>query len=317
MPTAVARLSLHAAAAEPTTFLKTDDYIIAKNLWWGMQPCTVASKWHAHWLLSINYASCPTSLPTCRLSLPAPCPPWNRRFHVQRFFAVLDAADVDKYSTRSPDVPFSHNIAVGKLPLTNTSLHFHNIQAGVLRGTCLWVDFPFPAFPENMGHWAEALLPIYSALTDSTWVATAGLAPEAAHLSSVIFPNLRREQVQVRSLQPMAQSGGVLRLRPILLAGRERLLAPDRPRLIRPPAAFRALPAVAYFALWLWRRHHSSVASARIQPSAPIPPHTGPDLGHGHAASRAAPRPQVAPCPAPGAVLRRTGEPERHQLAGL
>ncbi len=129
------------------------------------------------------------------------CPPLvpRPRFHVQRFFAVLDTADVDKYSTHSPDVPFSHNIAVGKLPLTNTSLHFHNIEAGVLRGTCLWVDFPFPAFPENMGHWAEALLPIYSALTNGSWAATAGLAPEAAHLSSVIFPNLRREQVKVRS----------------------------------------------------------------------------------------------------------------------
>ncbi|KAL4433026.1 hypothetical protein ABPG77_006453 [Micractinium sp. CCAP 211/92] len=137
-------------AAEPTTFVKTDDYVIARNLW----------------------------------------------FHVQRFFAVLDTADVDKYSTHSPDVPFSHNIAVGKLPLTNTSLHLHNIEAGVLRGTCLWVDFPFPAFPENMGHWAEALLPIYSALTNGSWAATAGLAPEAAHLSSVIFPNLRREQVK-------------------------------------------------------------------------------------------------------------------------
>lgn len=42
-------------------------------------------------------------------------------------------------------------------------------QAGVLRGTCLWIDFPFPAFPENMGHWAEVLLPVYSALVEGAW----------------------------------------------------------------------------------------------------------------------------------------------------
>lgn len=155
-----------ADAAEPTTFHKTDDFVIARNLW----------------------------------------------FHVQRFFAVLDASDVDKYSTHSADIEFSQNIAVGKLPHTNTSLHFRNIQAGTLKGTCLWIDFPFPAFAENMGHWAEVLLPIYSALSEGTWREHAGRAasevPAGAseaqdagaseaplHISAVIFPNLRREQV--------------------------------------------------------------------------------------------------------------------------
>lgn len=125
-----------------------------------------------------------------------------RRFHVQRFYAVLDVADMNKYDggeagEASPaDVPFSHNIGVGKLPFSNASRHLHNIQAGVLRGTCLWLDFPFPAFPENMGHWAEALAPVYSALADGGWRRR---APDGdGRLQAVIFPNLRREQVEVR-----------------------------------------------------------------------------------------------------------------------
>ncbi|EFN55147.1 hypothetical protein CHLNCDRAFT_134237 [Chlorella variabilis] len=144
-------------AVAATTFDKADDFLISRNLW----------------------------------------------FHVQRFFAVLDASDLDKYgggdgsatsAATSADIPFSQNIAVGKTPFTNVSAHYHNIRAGVLLGTCLWVDFPFPAFPENMGHWAEVLAPIYSALTNASWRQR---APDSeGYLRAVIFPNLRREQVQ-------------------------------------------------------------------------------------------------------------------------
>jgi len=134
------------------------------------------------------------------------------------------------------------------------------MQAGLLRGTTLWLDFPFPAFPENMvgaglrltcltavcathrsaarrppmgeckpadlrahaagrfwirspqacadrqtlitaipllqGHWAEVLAPVYSALTEGAWKER---APEGdGHISALLFPNLRRKQVQVR-----------------------------------------------------------------------------------------------------------------------
>ena len=51
------------------------------------------------------------------------------RFHVQRFFAVLPPEQLGRYSPeRNPDVPFSQNIAAGKLPFADPSLHFHNIQ---------------------------------------------------------------------------------------------------------------------------------------------------------------------------------------------
>lgn len=139
------------------------------------------------------------------------------------------------------------------------------LQAGMLRGTTLWIDFPFPAFPENMvslaaplaahcealtgdsaeaprccgmrkwvhaagarpqcapgptaaasrrtllaagclqGHWAEVLAPVYSALTEGAWKER---APEAdGFINALLFPNLRRSQVQVRATWWGARSG--------------------------------------------------------------------------------------------------------------
>ena len=31
-------------------------------------------------------------------------------------------------------------------------------------GVTLIVDMPFPAYPDNFGHWIEALLPVYNVL---------------------------------------------------------------------------------------------------------------------------------------------------------
>ena len=31
-------------------------------------------------------------------------------------------------------------------------------------GVTLMIDMPFPSYPDNFGHWAEALLPVYNVL---------------------------------------------------------------------------------------------------------------------------------------------------------
>lgn len=41
------------------------------------------------------------------------------------------------------------------------------VQVCYIPGVTLLIDFPFPAFPDNLGHWAELLLPLYSALSSS------------------------------------------------------------------------------------------------------------------------------------------------------
>lgn len=58
------------------------------------------------------------------------------------------------------------------------------------------IDLAFPAFPDNMGHWAEALLPIYNVLEEGAWESAAGNASSV--IDTVIFVNLNRAQLAVR-----------------------------------------------------------------------------------------------------------------------
>ena len=65
-------------------------------------------------------------------------------------------------------------------------------QVGWLAGNTLVVDFPFPAFPENMGHWAEVLLPIYSQLCTGAWK-----RQPSDNIDTLLLANLQRSQLQV------------------------------------------------------------------------------------------------------------------------
>lgn len=42
-------------------------------------------------------------------------------------------------------------------------------QVCCIPGTTLLIDFPFSAFPENLGYWAELLLPLYGVLRTAGW----------------------------------------------------------------------------------------------------------------------------------------------------
>lgn len=98
------------AAAGPTTIDKADDFLISRNLW-------CAHGWSS-WLeqpLRRRAAAAATAAAVCRAPTPLfpPAPPL-RRFHVQRFFAVLEEGDISKYDpsndTIGADIPFSQNI---------------------------------------------------------------------------------------------------------------------------------------------------------------------------------------------------------------
>ena len=73
------------------------------------------------------------------------------------------------------------------------------MQASYVEGTTLVVDLPYPAFPENLGHWAETLAPIYSVLSSGEWQAAARAAGGNGHVDSILLSNLRRQQLQARS----------------------------------------------------------------------------------------------------------------------
>jgi hypothetical protein len=55
------------------------------------------------------------------------------------------------------------------LPTVDAEKFIANVEALWISGTTLAVDLVFPAFPTNLGHWTEILLPMLSALKDGSW----------------------------------------------------------------------------------------------------------------------------------------------------
>ena len=76
------------------------------------------------------------------------------------------------------------------------------MQAGWLPGNTIFLDFPFAAFPENIGHWQEILLPIYNMLSSSAWLAE--MQGGSKYVDTVFMLNLRRDQLRVRQVQDVA-----------------------------------------------------------------------------------------------------------------
>ena len=62
-------------------------------------------------------------------------------------------------------------------------------------GTSLLLDLAFPAFPDNMGHWMEALLPVYNVLEQGLW--KSALPEGSGFIDNIIFVNLRRDNLAV------------------------------------------------------------------------------------------------------------------------
>lgn len=71
------------------------------------------------------------------------------------------------------------------------------VQTGWWAGNTLLIDFPFAAFPDSMGHWAEVLLPLYSVLVTGDWKQQ--VQGSSAHLDRLLLTNVRREELQVCS----------------------------------------------------------------------------------------------------------------------
>lgn len=60
-------------------------------------------------------------------------------------------------------------------------------------GVTLFIDFPFPAFPDNLGHWAELLLPLYSALSSSQLLQL--IKGSHKHIDRLLLLNVRQQLV--------------------------------------------------------------------------------------------------------------------------
>jgi hypothetical protein len=65
------------------------------------------------------------------------------------------------------------------------------LQVCYVPGVTLFLDFPFPAFPDNLGHWAELLLPLYSTLSTKHW--QQHLQGDHQHINRLLLLNVRQQ----------------------------------------------------------------------------------------------------------------------------
>ena len=67
------------------------------------------------------------------------------------------------------------------------------IQVCFSPGITLRLDFPFSAFPDNLGYWAEVLLPLYSTLRHSFWKEL--IPGDHQHISRILLGNVPKHML--------------------------------------------------------------------------------------------------------------------------
>lgn len=117
----------------------------------------------------------------------------NFWFHAQRFYALNCLATKDANATPiKADITL--NMMLIEMPVAKAEEFHQHVQTGWWGGNTLLIDFPFPAFPESMGHWAEVLLPVYSALVTGAW--KQHVQGPSTHIDRLLLSNVRRDQLQ-------------------------------------------------------------------------------------------------------------------------
>lgn len=109
----------------------------------------------------------------------------NLYHHNKKWYAVVDGSS----NASSIDEGVASNTMLVKLPTTDSKAFQENLKVCYVPGVTLYVDFPFPAFPDNLGHWAELLLPLHSALSSSSWAQH--LQGGHKHIDRLLLGNVR------------------------------------------------------------------------------------------------------------------------------
>lgn len=86
------------------------------------------------------------------------------RYHNSQYYGVVE----DPANT-TVVAAMSANQKLVYLPTVDAERFLSNVQQTWVGGTTLAIDLVFPAFPTNLGHWAEILLPMLSALQNGRW----------------------------------------------------------------------------------------------------------------------------------------------------
>lgn len=123
----------------------------------------------------------------------------NLYLHNNVWYAVV-AGDQD---TANRHAKIAKNTKLVYLPVKDVELFLDNLEVCHVPGVSLLVDFPFPAYPENLGHLAEIMWPTYSALRDHPLptLLPSRLSPQ---LNSVLLTNLNKDDLPDWFLKVMA-----------------------------------------------------------------------------------------------------------------
>jgi hypothetical protein len=99
----------------------------------------------------------------------------NLWYHNGKWYALVDGTS----NASSIEEGLSVNVGVTKLPVADIKQFTTNFMTCYVPGNTLMVDFPFPAFPDNLGHLAEVGRSIRAASAAKRGRQTAGRCPAA------------------------------------------------------------------------------------------------------------------------------------------
>ena len=86
------------------------------------------------------------------------------RYHNSQYYGVVE----DPANTTVATAMSANQVLV-YLPTVDAERFLSHVQQAWIGGTTLAIDLVFPAFPTNLRHWAELLLPMLSALQNGSW----------------------------------------------------------------------------------------------------------------------------------------------------
>eukprot|EP00195_Chlamydomonas_chlamydogama_P014265 CAMPEP_0202909952 /NCGR_PEP_ID=MMETSP1392-20130828/50712_1 /ASSEMBLY_ACC=CAM_ASM_000868 /TAXON_ID=225041 /ORGANISM="Chlamydomonas chlamydogama, Strain SAG 11-48b" /LENGTH=481 /DNA_ID=CAMNT_0049599885 /DNA_START=251 /DNA_END=1696 /DNA_ORIENTATION=+ len=111
----------------------------------------------------------------------------NIWYHNGRWYAVVPSGETESSHIEEG---LSPNIAAVRLPITDPANFTANLRIGYVAGNSVLLDFPFPAFPDHLGHWLEMMVPTYNVLRDADWVKS--VQGSSDYVDHVVLPNLNK-----------------------------------------------------------------------------------------------------------------------------
>jgi hypothetical protein len=181
------RTGLHSTPHLSTWHATAPSIVLLCSRKYGQKYClaaTLTSRCHSL-CLSHHHCGAPAAAPVSSVSqaLQKSQPTGTTGTHTSSFSAAACAAsgcEGSGFAQHQPDFASVEHGMPSAWP-----------QVCYVPGVTLFLDFPFPAFPDNLGHWAELLLPLYSTLSTKHW--RQHLQGDHRHIDRLLLLNVRQQ----------------------------------------------------------------------------------------------------------------------------